>query len=111
MRLFYRFRNHRHDICHRNFDWDFGGAHRNGLSATACAKLIQSLDKPLVILVAVDQFDQQFFRAREVFLRSVRVRELAERSIETERLTGVTAEIDEQFQWFGLSRRFLTKTR
>ena len=44
------------------------GRDRNGCATAACPKLIQPLNQPLVILISIDEFNEQFFGSRIIFL-------------------------------------------
>src|SRR5208282_5464701 len=104
-------RGHRHKRLRNRLWCRRWGRHVNGLrlcrrtsAAGARAKLIEPLDKALVVLVPVDQFLKQFFGPRKVAGVGVRVRELAQRGAEAEWVAGVPAEIDAHLQAFRFAR-------
>ncbi len=72
--------------------------------------MIESLDESLVILVPVDEFLKQLFRARIVAGVSIRVCELAQRRTESEWVAGMPTKVDEHLQPFNFARISLCRS-
>ena len=84
---------------------------RHRRAARAFAKLIEPRNHAFVVLIAVDEFLQQRFGAREVSRSGVGIGELAQRGIQPERIARSAAEINQHFQRFGISRQALAHGR